>query len=191
MTQTIADFDTPLERVTYLADEIGVRVGTFPTEDPDDLVDQALGLLFMIEDTCGHLTECLLVREDAEDEERAAGILFALSIVTVFRDVDRGVWEQLRCRLDDDDEEGNFIAISRDRLAAPKVGGFGRLAAMLGERAGLSEPAHGTRWSSNVGHLTWASPGWSQKPSETNLVRIHPPDGVDAPVAFGGVVRLR
>ncbi len=138
---TIEDFDTPIERALHLAESIHVSVDSFPTHEPSELIDQTLALLFLTGGGDDPFEEHMLIRDDVDDDERAAAIMFGASIVTVFRDVDPSIWQRLMCRLDEEDEQNCFIAISRKRLPAPTERGYAYLSAMLGERLGLSEPA--------------------------------------------------
>ena len=143
MSLTVADFDTPIERAEHIAAEIELTLGTFPTAEPDELIDRTLGILFLAQNDAGEQVECLLVRDDANSDDRAAAIIFCCSLLAVTRDTEDGpaMWERLRCRLDDDDERANFIAFERSRLPEPAEAGYGKLAALMGKSAGLDQPA--------------------------------------------------
>lgn len=133
----IDDLESPLDRAEFMARYVDVDVsylGTIPEDTPDVLV-----LLFQGVDDQGGVHDALLVRSDVSDEEKAAGIMFALSIVTCYRDVDTTIFEKLRCK--EPDAGGPFIAIGRKRGPIPTHAGYARLAYMMGDRIGLTEPA--------------------------------------------------
>lgn len=133
----IDDLESALDRAEFMADSIGVEVnylGEIPEDTPDVLV-----LIFQGVDAEGDVHDAMLVRSDVPDEERAAGIMFALSIVTCYRDVDPAVFEELRCK--EPEAGGEFIAVGRRRLPAPTKPGYQLLAHLMGHRIGLAEPA--------------------------------------------------
>lgn len=133
----IDDLESPLDRAEFMADCVDVQVnylGEIPEDTPDVLV-----LLFQGVDSDGEVHDALLVRSDVPDEDKAAGIMFALAIVTCYRDVDPTLLEALRCK--EPDAGGAFIAIGRTRLPAPTHAGYQRLGHMMGLRIGLAEPA--------------------------------------------------
>ncbi|HCB04057.1 MAG TPA: hypothetical protein PLZ93_01070 [Nocardioides sp.] len=128
---------TVLQRAEYLAAEVELDVNYDPNLDSHG---EVLALLAQAEDSDGGAREFVLLPPGIDDDLKAAGIVFTVALLALIREYGEPVVEAWKCR--EEGAGGDFIAVSRNRLPLPNPAkGPGHLAALMGYRMGLLEPA--------------------------------------------------